>query len=172
MRAGELVDRALGQAEQPDLAFGDEGREGPEALLDRHLRIDAVQVVEVQHIDPETRERVLAVAAQGLRAAVAHAVLEAALRRDHDLCRTVAQRTADECLVVAPAVLHRRVEVRHAQLQGAPEGALGDRVVLRIEEVAPRSAHAAEADGGNARAVGADAALRQIRHRRTLGGQA
>ena len=62
-----------------------------------------------------------------------------------------AQRAADERLVVAAPVQHRRVEVRDAQLDRAPQRALGDRIVLRIEVVAPRCAHAAEADARDAR---------------------
>ena len=49
--ARELVDRALGDAEAPDLALGHELRERAEALLDRDVGIDAVQVVEVEVVE-------------------------------------------------------------------------------------------------------------------------
>ena len=48
VRARELLDRALGHAEAPDLALQHELRERTEALLDGHVGIDAVQVVEVE----------------------------------------------------------------------------------------------------------------------------
>ena len=85
-----------------------------------------------------------------------------------DLGGPIAQRAADELLVVAAAVQRRRVEMRHAELDRALERALGDGVLLRIEVVAPGCAHAAEPDRRDGRAVGAECALRQARHARTL----
>ena len=148
-----------------------------EALLDRHVGVDAVQVVEVEGLEAEPRQRLLALPADRLRPAVAHGaargavVLEPALRRDQDVGRAVAQRAADDRLVVAAPVQRRGVEVRDAELDGALQRALGDALVLRIEEVAPGDAHAAEADGGDSGAVEAEAALGQAGHGRTLDGR-
>ena len=116
--ARELVDRALGHPDASDLARGDELCEGADALLDRDVRIDAVQVVEIERVEPEAGERVLAVASQRLRASVADAILEAALGGDHDSGRAVAQRACDERLVVTGPVLRRRCRSASRRVRG------------------------------------------------------
>ncbi len=53
LRALELVDAHLGQAERADLPLRDQlGHRAPR-LLERHLGIDAVQLVEVDEVGPQ-----------------------------------------------------------------------------------------------------------------------
>ena len=45
--------RGLAQAEVGDLPLGDELGHGPDRLLDRHVGVDPVQVVELDAVDAE-----------------------------------------------------------------------------------------------------------------------
>ena len=177
VRARELVQRALGDAEPPHLALGHELPELAERFLDGDLGIHAVQVVEVEVLDAESRKRAVAVPPNRLGppvpaglAARKAAILEAALGSDQNLGWPVAQRPAHEFLVVPAPVEHRRVEVRDAQLDRSPQRPLGDPIVLRIEVVAPGCAHAAQAHARDVGAVCAEPALGEFAHARTLCG--
>ena len=111
-------------------------RERAEALLDRHLGIDAVQVVEVE----ARRCRGAPATPSHCRRTVSGRPSRTVLRRGKprfssphleaisDVGRPVAQRAADERLVVAAPVQRRGVEVRDAELDRAPERALGDAI--------------------------------------------
>jgi hypothetical protein len=55
-RAADRVDRRLGQPEVAHLARGDELGHRADGLLDRHIRIRAVLVVDVDHVDAQPLE--------------------------------------------------------------------------------------------------------------------
>ena len=85
----ELGRGDLGNAKMPDLALGDELGHGADGVRDRHLRVGAVQVVEVDDVDAEPGQGRLAVAAHMLGPPVeVHTVVaphDAELRGDLDL---------------------------------------------------------------------------------------
>src|SRR6266542_4941022 len=144
----------LREAEVLDLALADQLLHGARDVLDRHARVDAVLVEEVDHIDPESLERGLCDLLDVLGPAVEAAPvcftfeggLEAELRGDHDLAAEGRQRLAHELLVrerpvdlggveEGDAVLDRRTDEREHLL-----------LVCR-RAVAKAHSHAAEPDG-------------------------
>ena len=154
-----------------DLARRDELGHRADGLLDRRLRVDAVLVVEVDVVDAEAPQRVLAARLHVVGAAVdaAHGRVvgvadDAELRRQHDLVAAVGDRPADELLVGVRPVDVGGVQQRHAELEGAVDR--GDRLVVVAGAVELAHAHAAEAEGGDGGAVGAE--LSRL-HRVTVG---
>lgn len=105
---------------------------GRNGLLDRHRRVDPVQVHQVDAFRPEPPQRSL----DGLhdvfgapvhdRPSVDHGhpavftVGEADLRRDRDVVADRGQGTAHETLVVTETVRLGGVEEGHSQFDGAP----------------------------------------------------
>src|SRR5256885_1325880 len=84
--ARELLDADVGEADVPDLPLVPQLGERADGLLERHLRVVAVQLVEVDAVDAESAQAPLARLAQVLRPAVAcprlvRAVRDPALRR-------------------------------------------------------------------------------------------
>ncbi len=117
-----------------DLALLDELGHGSDGLLDGHVRVDAMLVVEVDVLDAETLKRgvaglmhVLGIAAhaQALAVLTPHV---GELGRQHDLVAATVDGPADEALVGERAVHVGRVEQGHAELQRAMDG--GDRLLV------------------------------------------
>ncbi len=153
MRSADRVGRRLGQAEEAHLALVDEPRHRADRVLDRHGRIDAMLVVEVDRVDPQPLQRRLA----GLphvvgmpadaEALAVRAAPVAELRRDDDPIAAPVDRAADELLVDEGAVHVGRVEQRHAEVDGATDRR--HRLILVGLAVELRHPHAAEADRGD-----------------------
>src|SRR5579884_4089744 len=57
MGAAYGLHRGFRKAKMPDLAFGDQRFHGSSDILDRHIRVDAVLVEEVDGLHPQTTER-------------------------------------------------------------------------------------------------------------------
>ena len=132
-----------------DLALGDEFGHGAEGVGDRHLRVGAVQVVEVDDVDAEPGQGRLAVAAHMLGPPVEMHPIgvpdDAELRGDLGLPGQPGQRPADQPFVVPLAVTHRRVEDGHAQFGRPADRPDGFVVVGR--PVSLGQAHASHAEG-------------------------
>src|SRR5262249_29425890 len=135
----------LAQPEKAYLALLDEPRHRADRVLDRHRRIDAMLVIEVDYIDAEPLEARLA----GLRDigggavdAVGAARLAglAEFARDYDPVAPALQRPAEQFLVLAPAVHVRAVKMIDAQLDCPVDQPDSGRVVARA--VDPRQGHA------------------------------
>ena len=103
--ATDRLRRRFGEAEVLDLAFLDQVLHRPRHLFDRHVRVDAVLVVEVDGLDPEPLERALGHLLDVLGPAVQAPLLPvgtelvAELGGDHDLVPDGGQRFAHELLV-------------------------------------------------------------------------
>jgi hypothetical protein len=112
----------LGQPEVADLTLGYERGHRTHSLRHRHVRIDAVQVVQVDHVASQAPQRRLAVAADVLRPAVdadpAGVADDAELGGDLHLARVAVQSPGDQLLVVPLAVAHRGVQQAHADVEG------------------------------------------------------
>ena len=127
----------------------------PDHVLDRHRRIDAVLVEQVDVVGPEPPQRALDHLADMLGPAVRSgrplAVLdaEAELRGDRHLVAPPLQRPAQQLLVGEGAVDLGRVEEGAAELEGAVDGGDGLRLVRRAVGLA--HAHAAQADRRDSR---------------------
>src|SRR5947207_776952 len=149
MGTADALGVRLAEAEMAHLALLDEAAHRTDRVLDRHARIDAVLVVEVDRVDPEPLQAGLAGLLHVFGAAV-DAVGAAGLAGlaefggDDDLVRPALQRAAEQFLVVAPAIHVRAVEMIDAELDRAPEQGLGCLVVAR--SVGAGQGHAAEPD--------------------------
>ncbi len=153
VRAAQAVGADLGQADGADLALFDQARQRADAFLDRHVGIDAVQVVKVDDVGLQLAQAQLAGLSQHLGTAVARDLAgrilgDAALAGKHVLVASIRQVLANQALVM-PATVHRRgiketvavVECRVEQFAGL--------VVVRPRTVTHGDVHAAEADRGN-----------------------
>src|SRR6185369_13595535 len=149
VRAPHGVGRGLGEAEEADLARLHAALHAAHGLLDRHLGIDAVLVVEVDDVHAEPLEAGVARLHDVLRAAVDHVgaarVLHLAELGDEDHAVTPAlERLAEQLLVVAPAVHVGRVDVIDAEVDGALDER--DRLAVVGGPVHPRQPHAPQSD--------------------------
>ncbi len=115
--------RYLGQADRADLAGAHQVGQRADAVLDRHLLVPAVQVVQIDHVGAQPTQAVLAGLLQRLRPAVDHPLavdaLHAALARQREPRAVRRQHAADQFLVGAEAVQRGGVEQRHAQIERA-----------------------------------------------------
>src|SRR5262249_30721350 len=75
--ATDGVGAGLAQAELADLAPLDKPRHGADSVLDRHVRIDPVDIIEIDHLDAEPLEAGLAGDRHIVRLAVDAAALPA-----------------------------------------------------------------------------------------------
>jgi hypothetical protein len=122
----DRVRRGLGQAERPYLAGVDELAHRTDGILDRHVGIDAMQVVEVDRLDTQpSKARVTGRACMLGRAVDAPRVGrfgdEAELGREHDLVGPPREHSAEQLLVVALAVPVGGVEERHTEIERASQ---------------------------------------------------
>src|SRR5712691_8127436 len=111
----ERLRPGLREAEIAHLAGLDQPRHRAHRLLDRHVRVDAVQVVEVDVVDAELREARLAGGAHVLGPAVG-VVDVTELGADDDVVAPAFQRAAEHALVLALHVAVCGVEERDAQV--------------------------------------------------------
>src|SRR5262249_15891273 len=148
----------FGEPDVTGLARADQLGHGPDAVLDRYLRVHAVELVQVDVVHAEALQARFAGVEDVGRAAVdptdaddpadaavLQAPHDAALRRqDHPVAPT-ANRSSDQLLVGERTIHVRRVEERHAEVERAMNGRNRFRLVARSVELA--HAHASEADG-------------------------
>ena len=104
-----MVARArFADAERAHLALLHQLAHGADRILDRHFRIDAVLVIEIDHIDAEALQALLAGLDHEVRPAVGEFAVLAAeiaeLGRQHHAGAAALDRLADEFLVVAGAI--------------------------------------------------------------------
>ena len=143
------VHPGLREPDVADLAVGDEVGEGADGVFDRGAGVDAVLVVEVDVVSPQTPERAFDSGADVRWAAVevpgvAGVRDEAELGCEHDLVAAVLDGPADQLLVVVGPVDLGGVEESDAEVECAVDrtdglGFVGD-------AVRAGHAHGAEAD--------------------------
>ena len=141
--------RHLAEPDRADLArlLGPDQR--ADRLLDRHVAVEPMQVVEVDAVGAEPAERRVQRLRDRLRPAVEHAPaiahVEHALAGEGELGPAVHHRAPEQLLVATAAVKRRRVEQGHAAIQRVVEqpGAL---VLWRRHAVGVAQIHAAEPD--------------------------
>src|SRR5262249_11615708 len=109
---------SLAEAEKAHLAALDESRHGPYRLFDRHSWIDAVLIIQIDHVDTQALKARLACADHILRPAVGYLAPTAGeiaeFGRDKDLGAAARNRLANQHLVVPKAVHVGGVEQRHS----------------------------------------------------------
>ncbi len=156
MRLAQRRGRRFGEAEGAHLAGRDQLADGAGDILDRHVRVDAVLVEEVDVIGAEPLQRgvgdlldVRGAAVEPGDAAHAGALLrdlETELRGDRHLVAHVLQRLADDDLVLVGPVDFGGVEERDADVDGLVQRGDGIRF-RRAAIVDAGESHAAEPDG-------------------------
>jgi predicted NBD/HSP70 family sugar kinase len=99
-----------------DHAAVDVRRDRAEALLERRLRVDSVQVVEPDRLGPQRAQTLLDLRLEHLRPTLARAV--AALGGDEHVLGGAVERLADRALALAARVQVRSVDVAHARGHG------------------------------------------------------
>lgn len=141
----------LGQAEVQDFAFGDQPGHCPYRLLDRDLRVDAVEVVEVDVIGAEPPQgrfaRRLHVVRTPVQAAPAVGEDEPEPGCQTHSIPAARQGMPHQSLVGAIRIRVRGVEKEHSELECSIDG--GRRARLAAGTVDVGHGHAAEPKGGH-----------------------
>jgi len=139
------------QPEKTDLALLHQLGHGADGIFDRHRRIDAMLIVEIDHLDAEALEARLArthdvfrTAVRDLAAAARAQIAE--LRRQYDFGAAPLDGLADDLFVVAEAVHVGRVEKGNAPIQRVVNKGYSGLVVARA--VGARKGHAAQSARG------------------------
>ena len=156
VRLADPLRRRLAEPDVEDLALLDQLGHRPDRLLDRHVRVHAVLVVEIDPVGPEALERALDRAAHVLGRAVAHPRpsarlvalrADAELGRDHPVVSMSGDRLADQLLVLERPVHLGRVEEVDPQIERLADRR--DCLVLVGGAVEGRHAHASESERGD-----------------------
>jgi hypothetical protein len=155
MSAPDRLPPGFRQPEVPDLAIPDQVLDRARDVLDRHVRVDAVLVEQIDAVGLQPLERGLGDLLDVLRPAVQAALLariridiEAELGRDHDLLAHRRERLAHQLLVRERTVDFGGVEKRDAALDGRTDQR-DSLLLIDWRTVAEAQSHAAEPDGRN-----------------------
>src|SRR5208283_2030694 len=148
VRAANRTGASLRKAQVANFSFAHQVGHRADGLLDRHLLVDAMLVVEIDVIDTEALERCIAGGAHVFGSAVDRALaigqdLVGKLGRDNHAVAVFLERFADQLLVVAHAVNVGGVEEIDPKLDGALKRRDGFDVVARAVKL--RHPHASEA---------------------------
>jgi hypothetical protein len=135
VRAADRRRRCLGDAEVANLARGNEFGQGAPGLLDGNVRIHTMLVVEVDMVDTEPGQRLVAALfdVTGVAARLHDTALaphDAELGREHHLVAAIGDSTPDQSLVGFGPIDVGGVEHRHAQVERAVDG--GDGLVVVV----------------------------------------
>ncbi len=154
--APQCLNAALGQADVANLSCLDQFLQRADRFLDRHFRVDPVQVEQVDILGPESLQASLEGGAQGLRAVIDlqrafGGPRDAVLRRQQHVPAAAVDEPADEPLILAVLVGGGRVEVVHAAVERLEDGGAG--LLVIASSVPANQPHAAESYGGNANAA-------------------
>ena len=150
MGATNRLHAGLGQTEMPDLAFANQIADRARDVFDRHVRIDAMLIEQIDSVGLEPLQRCLGhVADVGGPAVEARLLavleLEAELRGDDDLIANRSERLSDEFFVRERPVRFCGVEERHARVDRGAHDADAVLTTRRLP-VAEADPHAPEAE--------------------------
>ena len=147
----DLRDGNLTQAHETDLALRLQLLDRRKRLLDRHLRVDAVQLPEVQLVGLEMPETHLDLLLQVLRTAhdgptIGAGPYKPRLGRNHQALLVGSQRLADQDLVHVGAVAVSGIDEVDSELHGPAQHLLGCLTVLGLSpDTVARQAHPTKA---------------------------
>jgi hypothetical protein len=153
MGATNRLDAGFRQPEVFDLAFLNQTLHRSRHVLDRHVRVDAVLIEQVDRLDLETPERSLGDLFDVGWPAIQTALLpsferEPELGRDHHMVTLRSERFAHELFVDERAIRFGRIEERNAALGGRSNQ--GDHLLLLGRRtIAKAHRHAARPEGGH-----------------------
>src|SRR5262245_48877565 len=171
MCAPDGVGFCFGQPQEPHLAVLDESAHGTYGFFDRYAWVDAVLVIEINHVNTQTLQARLARLSHVFRPTVHTVDLALAahlteLGGKHDAIAQTLDGTPNNLLVVAPAIHVGGVEVVDTELDGPANEVFGLGIVGRA--IDPRQRHAAQPDRGHRKSLGAERAARKFVHRLLL----
>jgi hypothetical protein len=151
--AAQAVGAHFGQPDGPDLALFHQSRERADAFFDRHFRVDAVQVVQVDDVGVQSPQTVFAGLDEHLGTAVhdGFAFLgarEPAFAGEHVLVAPRRQVFADQALVVPQSIKRRGIEKSISLVERCIEQLAG-LVVGDTRTVTHRHVHAAQSNRGD-----------------------
>src|SRR5829696_4163222 len=141
----DLVHGDLGDPHVADRAAVDVRLDRAEALLERRLRVDPVEVVEADRVRAQRAQALLDLGLQHLGPALAGAAV-AALGRDEDVVARALERLADRALALAARVEVRGVDVAHPRGDGVADEGRVDRAQAVGAEADPGDVDAGEAE--------------------------
>ena len=125
LRATELVERDVREADQPHLPLPAKLLERGDGFLDRHLGVVPVQLIQVDPLELQPSQARVARLPEIFRPAVADAILKpvakASLRADHEPLRIGMQRFGDHLLADAGSIDVGGVDQRHAGVERGVE---------------------------------------------------
>ena len=151
----------LAQAQRPDLALLLQPRHGAHGVLDGHERVDAVLVIEVDHIGLQPLQAGFAGGHDMLGPPIGHArtapVGVAEFGGDHDAVATALQRAGQQALVMAPAIFVGGVEKGDADVERPVDEAHALLIVRRT--IGAGGGGAAQPQRKDADAAAADGAI-------------
>ena len=153
MRAAQRLGADLAQTEVLHLTGVDELLHGARDVLNGNVRVLAVLVEDVDLVHAQAAQASLDDLADAFGPGVVAEVgcLEAELRGDHDVVAEALHSSANDLLVLAPAVHFGGVEVRHTKVVGLLNR--GDAVFCVTGTVGERDPHRAVADRGRGQAL-------------------
>ena len=144
----DLLDAHVGEPDVADRAAVDVALDRTQALLERRLRVDAVQVVEADRVGAQRAQALLDLPREHVGPALARPV--AALGRDEHVVATARERLADRALALAAAVEVCGVDVPHARGHGLAHEV---HVLGRGREAVGAEADPGDVDAGEPEAV-------------------
>jgi hypothetical protein len=148
--ASQRFGRALREGDEPCFSLLHQFGHAGDAILDRYIGVNPRHAEDIEALDAEVLQALLAgltqiariaTATDGLRAASART---AALGMDDDIMPAATDRFADETVIVALTVARRCVEKIDPEIKGAPDRR--DRLVVVGRAIHARHAVAAETD--------------------------
>src|SRR5579883_31915 len=167
MRPADGRGRCLAQTQVTHLPLPYQFRHRADGLFNAHLWIDAVQVVEIDGIDPQPLERVVAGPAHVLRPSVetpspltVGAAHEAEFRGHPHFVAPAADCLADQLFVGVRSVGVRRVEQIDPEFQSSVDGCQGLRLVGGPVGIA--HTHAAESNRRDGQTLLAESSLLHV----------
>src|SRR6185369_128069 len=143
---------ALRQPDIADLAGLHELCERTDRLFNRHRAVDAMEIEEVEVIRAQPLQALFAGGRDEPRRIVdgelAFLPRKAALAREEHVLPARAERRAHELLILTNLIAGRRVEMRHAAIDGGQQRGRGLRIVALA--IPADEAHAAKTERGDA----------------------
>jgi len=142
------------KADCPDLPLLHQIRQRPDAVLDGHVPVLPMEVIEIDHVGLQALQAVAARAPQRLGTTVDHPRArlvpeDPALAGEHDVGAVRLEDRADELLVGAESIEGCGVEQRDAAIERRAQDRLGD-VPRRRRGVGVAEVHASQPEGRDA----------------------
>src|SRR5438552_7950383 len=162
VRAADRAHAGFRHAEVFHLALRNQFLDRSRHVFDRHVRVNAVLIIEIDHIGPEPFQRPFDAPLDAIGPAGLHLLsvldFDAELGGNHDLSAHGRQRLADELFVGVCTVNLCGIEERDAALDGLADER-DHRLLVRWDTVALAHPHATKAEGRNLQVAASEFAL-------------